>query len=74
MTVQEIKKRYEEKAWADVEALARTLAPTLESNAKRRREEEARKVREERRKRVRNRRKRNVNVALRNAGIPLRIL
>lgn len=74
MTVQEIKQRYEEKVWADVEALARMLAPTLEKNAERRLEEEVRKAKEERRKRVRNRRKRNINVALRNAGIPLRIL
>lgn len=74
MTVQEIKQKHEERVWADVEALARTLAPTFEKNAERRREEEIRKAKEQRRKRIRNRRKNTINAALHNAGIPLRIL
>ena len=74
MTVQEIKQRHEERVWADIEALVRMLSPTLEKNSERRRDEEIRKAKEQRRKRIHNRRKHTINVALHNAGIPLRIL
>ena len=57
MTVQEIKTRNAEREWADIEALVRAISPTLEKNAKNRRDEEVRKAREARRKRIRNRRK-----------------
>lgn len=73
-TVQEIKTRNTEREWADIEALVRAISPTLEKNAKNRRDEEVRKAREARRKRIRNRRKANINAALYNAGIPLRLV
>lgn len=73
-TVQEIKTRNTEREWADIEALVRAISPTLEKNAKKRRDEEVRKAREARRKRIRNRRKSNINAALHNAGIPLRLV
>lgn len=43
MTVQEIKARNTEREWADIEALVRAISPTLEKNAKHRRDEEVRK-------------------------------
>ena len=66
-TVQEIKTRNTEREWADIEALVRAISPTLEKNAKKRRDEEVRKAREARRKA-------NINAALHNAGIPLRLV
>lgn len=73
-TVQEIKARAEARKWADIEGIMRVMQPTLEKNAKNRRDEEVRKAREARRKRIRNRRKANINAALHNAGIPLRLV
>ena len=63
-----------QKHRAGIEALVRAISPTLEKNAKNRRDEEVRKAREARRKRIRNRRKANINAALHNAGIPLRLV
>ena len=72
--VMKIKARNTEREWADIEALVRAISPTLEKNAKNRRDEEVLKAREARRKRIRNRRKANINAALHNAGIPLRLV
>lgn len=72
--VMKIKARAEARKWADIEGIMRVMQPTLEANAKARWEAEvkATKIRE---KAVRAKtRKGKVNLALRRAGIPLRVL
>lgn len=65
--VQSIKAKHEAAEWADIEGIMRVMMPTLEKNAKARWEAEvkASKAKE---------RASKVNVALRRAGIPLRVL
>ena len=73
-TVQEIKARNTEREWADIEGIMRVMQPTLEANAKARWEAEV-KAAKNRKKAVRAKtRKGKVNLALRRAGIPLRVL
>lgn len=72
--VQKIKARHEEKVWADIEGIMRVMMPTLEKNAQARWEAEV-KATKSREKAVRAKtRKGKVNLALRRAGIPLRVL
>ncbi len=72
--VQEIKARHEAREWADIEGILRVMQPILEDNAKARWEEEVRKAKAKQKAiRVRSR-KNKVNMALRRAGIPLRVL
>lgn len=72
--VQEIKARAEERMWADIEGIMRVMQPTLEKNAQARWEAEV-KATKAREKAVRAKtRKGKVNLALRRAGIPLRVL
>ena len=73
-TVQEIKARAEARKWADIEGIMRVMQPTLEKNAKARWEAEV-KATKSREQAVRAKtRKGKVNLALRRAGIPLRVL
>lgn len=73
-TVQEIKAHAEARKWADIEGIMRVMQPTLEANAKARWEAEV-KATKSREKAVRAKtRKGKVNLALRRAGIPLRVL
>ena len=66
-TVQEIKARAEARKWADIEGIMRVMMPTLEKNAKARWEAEVKASKAKARAS-------KVNVALRRAGIPLRVL
>lgn len=72
--VMKIKARAEARKWADIESIMRMMQPTLEKNAKARWEAEV-KATKSREKAVRAKtRKGKVNLALRRAGIPLRVL
>lgn len=72
--VMKIKARAEARKWADIEGIMRVMQPTLEKNAKARWEAEV-KAAKSREKAVRAKiRKGKVNLALRRAGIPLRVL
>jgi hypothetical protein len=72
--VMKIKARAEARKWADIEGIMRVMQPTLEANAKARWEAEV-KASKNREKAVRAKnRKGKVNLALRRAGIPLRVL
>lgn len=72
--VQAIKTKHEAAEWADIEGIMRVMMPTLEKNAKARWEAEV-KATKSREKAVRAKtRKGEVNLALRRAGIPLRVL
>lgn len=72
--VMKIKARAEARKWADIEGIMRVMQPTLEKNAKARWESEV-KAAKSREKAVRAKtRKGKVNLALRRAGIPLRVL
>lgn len=72
--VMKIKARAEARKWADIEGIMRVMQPTLEKNAKARWEAEV-KAAKGREKAVRAKtRKGKVNLALRRAGIPLRVL
>lgn len=72
--VMKIKARAEARKWADIEGSMRVIQPTLEANAKARWEAEV-KASKSREKAVRAKtRKGKVNLALRRAGIPLRVL
>lgn len=72
--VMKIKARAEARKWADIEGILRVMQPTLEANAKARWEAEV-KATKSREKAVRAKtRKSKVNLALRRAGIPLRVL
>ena len=72
--VMKIKARAEARKWADIEGIMRVMQPTLEANANARWEAEV-KASKNREKAVRAKtRKGKVNVALRRAGIPLRVL
>lgn len=72
--VMKIKARAEARKWADIEGIMRVMQPTLEANAKDRWEAEV-KAAKNRKKAVRAKtRKGKVNLALRRAGIPLRVL
>ena len=72
--VMKIKARAEARKWADIEGIMRVMQPTLEANAKAR-GEAAVKATKSREKAVRAKtRKGKVNLALRRAGIPLRVL
>ena len=72
--VMKIKARAEARKWADIEGIMRVMQPTLEANAKGRWEAEV-KATKSREKAVRAKtRKGKVNLALRRAGIPLRVL
>ncbi len=72
--VMKIKARAEARKWADIEGIMRVMQPTLEANAKARWEAEV-KAAKGRKKAVRAKtRKGKVNLALRRAGIPLRVL
>ena len=65
-TVQEIKARAEARKWADIEGIMRVMMPTLEKNAKARWEAEVKASKAKARAS-------KVNVALRRAGIPMRV-
>lgn len=72
--VMKIKARAEARKWADIEGIMRVMQPTLEANAKAGWEAEV-KAAKGRKKAVRAKtRKGKVNLALRRAGIPLRVL
>lgn len=72
--VMKIKARAEARKWADIEGIMRVMQPTLEKNAKARWEAEV-KATKSREKAVRAKtRKGKVNLALRRAGISLRVL
>lgn len=72
--VMKIKARAEARKWADIEGIMRVMQPTLEANAKARWEAEV-KAAKGHKKSVRSKtRKGKVNLALRRAGIPLRVL
>ena len=72
--VMKIKARAEARKWADIEGIMRVMQPTLEKNAKARWEAEV-KATKSREKAVRAKtRKGKANLALRRAGIPLRVL
>lgn len=72
--VMKIKARAEARKWADIEGIMRVMQPTLEANAKARWEAEV-KATKSHEKAVRAKtRKGKVNLALRRAGIPLRVL
>ena len=73
--VQEIKARNDEREWADIEAILRTIQPALKKNVERRREEEVRKAQEAQRQQVvENARTALLNMALYKAGIPFQVL
>lgn len=73
--VQEIKARYDEREWADIEGILRVMQPILEDNAKARREAEAQKAKEaQRQQTIENARTALLNMALYKAGIPFQVL
>lgn len=73
--VQEIKARYDEREWADIEGIMRVMQPILEANVKARREAEARKAKEaQRQQAIENARTALLNMALYKAGIPFQVL
>lgn len=72
--VQKIKRKYNEAAQAEMDALLTVLQADMERNVLRRREEEAQRMKQHRRHQVVKARKNKVNVALQRAGIPLRVL
>ncbi len=72
--VQKIKRKHNEAAQAEMDALLTVLQADMERNVLRRREEEAQRMKQHRRHQVVKARKNKVNVALQRAGIPLRVL
>ncbi len=72
--VQKIKRKYDEVAQAEMDALLTVLKADMERNVLRRREEEAQRMKQYRRHQAVKARKNKVNVALQRVGIPLRVL
>ena len=72
--VMKIKARAEARKWADIEGIMRVMQPTLEANAKARWEAEVKAAKGREKAARAKTRKGKVNLALRRAGIPLRVL
>lgn len=72
--VMKIKARAEARKWADIEGIMRVMQPTLEANAKARWEAEVKATKSREKAARAKTRKGKVNLALRRAGIPLRVL
>lgn len=72
--VMKIKARAEARKWADIEGIMRVMQPTLEANAKARWEAEVKAAKGREKAVWAKTRKGKVNLALRRAGIPLRVL
>lgn len=72
--VMKIKARAEARKWADIEGIMRVMQPTLEKNAKARWEAEVKATKSREKAARAKTRKGKVNLALRRAGIPLRVL
>ena len=72
--VMKIKARAEARKWADIEGIMRVMQPTLEKNAKARWEAEVKAIKSHEKAVRAKTRKGKVNLALRRAGIPLRVL
>ena len=72
--VQEIKRKHEARAWADIEGIWRSIQPALSANVRRRREAEARRAGiATQQQAVEEARTELVNLALARAGFPVQV-